>query len=250
MRRLRRKEEVHVLSNRLFSLFSYLLPPTFYLLALLLFSFHFLSPPTLAQLWTIQTAAFRDYRDATAAVEQLKTQGFEAYSEFTMGSDNQQYSRVRIGCFDSKETAELIVQRLLGTVTKEAVSVPLTPGIAMPTCIMRSIGFIQPATWYVYITTPDYAVFMVDLQGKQAFIKYDGASWQLGQSLGELGVSANSSSPGSGYFSELAASPYPQIIYSNGASMFITQGRLLWQRYDAAVIAEGDAVVAYQIVRY
>ncbi len=206
--------------------------------------------PAQAQLWTIQTAAFRDYRDAIAAVDQLKTQGFEAYSEFAMGDDSQQYTRVRIGCFDSKETADLTVQRLLGAYTKEAASVALTPGTPIPTCLSRSIGFVTPSTWYIYITTSDYAVFMVDFQGKQAFLKFDGTTWQMGQNLSELGVTATGSSPGSGYFSEVAASPYPQIIYSNGTPLFVTQGRLLWQRYDVAVIAEGDIVVAYQITKY
>jgi hypothetical protein len=214
------------------------------------FLFYFIFFPAQAQLWTIQTAAFRDYRDAIAAVDQLKTQGFEAYTEFAMGNDNQQYTRVRIGCFDSKETAELTVQRLLGTYTKEAASVTLTPGSPIPTCLSRSIGFVMPATWYIYITTPEYAVFMVDFQGKQAFLKFDGQNWQIGQNLSELGVNASGSSPTSGYFSEIAASPYPQIIYNNGSPLFITQGRLLWQRYDVAVIAEGDLVVAYQIIRY
>jgi SPOR domain len=225
-------------------------PPALLLVYFLLLTSYFLLSTAYAQLWTIQTAAFRDYRDAIAAVDQLKTQGFDAYSEFAMGSDNQQYTRVRIGCFDSKETADLTVQRLLGAYTKEAASVTLSPGTPIPTCLMRSIGFIAPSTWYIYSTTPDYAVFMVDFQGKQAFIKYDGATWQMGQNLSELGVTASGPSPGSGYFSEVAASPYPQIIYTNGASRFITQGRLLWQRYDIAVIAEGDTVVAYQIVRY
>ncbi len=203
-----------------------------------------------AQLWTIQTAAFRDYRDAIAAVDQLKTQGFEAYSEFAMGTDNQQYTRVRIGCFDSKETAELTVQRLLGSYTKEASAVTFTPGTPIPTCLMRSIGFVLPSTWYVYITTPDYAVFMIDFQGKQAFLKFDGTSWQIGQNLNELGVSASGSSATSGYFSEIAASPYPQIIYNTGTPLFITQGRLLWQRHDVAIIAEGDTVVAYKITKF
>jgi hypothetical protein len=216
----------------------------------LLFTFYFLLSPAYAQLWTIQTAAFRDYRDAIAAVDQLKTQGFEAYSEFAMGTDNQQYTRVRIGCFDSKETADLTVQRLLGAYTKEAAAVTLTPGTPIPTCLMRSIGFVLPSTWYTYISTPDYAVFMVDFQGSQAFLKFDGVSWLMGQNLSELGVTASGSSPTSGYFSEIAASPYPQIIYNSGTPLFITQGRLLWQRYDVAVIAEGDTVVAYQIVRH
>ena len=225
------------------------LPSPFSLLALFLLSPFYFSL-SFAQLWTIQTAAFRDYRDAIAAVDQLKTQGFAAYSEFAMGTDNQQYTRVRIGCFDSKETADLTVQRLLGAYTKEAASVTLTPGTPIPTCLMRSIGFVLPSTWYVYLTTPDYAVFMVDFQGRQAFLKFDGANWQMGQTLSELGVNASGLSATSGYFSEIAASPYPQIIYNSGAPLFITQGRLLWQRYDVAVIAEGDTVVAYQIVRY
>jgi hypothetical protein len=229
--------------------FSSLLLTPCSLLIFSLFTFHFLLSPAQAQRWTIQTAAFRDYRDAIAAVDQLRTQGFDAYSEFAMGNDGQQYARVRIGCFDSRETAELTVQRLIGSYTKEAASVELTPGAPVQSCLMRSVGFIVPTTWYIYITTPEYAVFMFDFQGKQAFIKFDGTTWQMGQNVSEIGVAASGSSATSGYFSEVAASPYPQIIYNAGIPIFITYGRLLWQRYDIAVIAEGNTIVAYQIQR-
>jgi SPOR domain len=224
--------------------FSLLLSPV----SCLLF---FLTFPSLAsaQLWTIQAAAFRDYRDATAAVDQLKTQGFDAYSEFAMSSDNQQYARVRVGCFDTKETATLTAQRLVGTFTKEAEPVILTQGAPVTTCLYRSIGFITPSTWYVYMTLPEVAVLMVDFQGRQAFIKHDGTSWQLGQNLTDLGLVGGNSVTTNGYFSESPASPYPQILYSSGTILFITQGRLLWQKGDVAVVAEGNAVVAYQIVR-
>ena len=219
--------------------------------SLLSFLFFFLSLPSLAfaQLWTIQSAAFRDYRDAIAAVDQLRSQGFDAYSEFAMSSDNQQYARVRVGCFDTKETAALTAQRLLGSFTKEAEPVTLTQGAPVRTCLYRSLGFITPSSWYIYLTLPEMAVFMVDFQGKQAFIKHDGTAWQLGQNLGEIGVSGSSSVGTSGYFNEIPASPYPQILYNNGAALFITHGRLLWQKGDVAIIAESTAVVAYQIVK-
>jgi hypothetical protein len=214
----------------------YLLPPTSYLL------FCFSS----AQQWTIQTAAFRDYRDAQAAVQQFLSLGFEAYAEFSSGSDGLQYARVRVGCFDSKETADLTVQRLVGSYTREAVAVPLSNGAPVPYCVRRQIGFITPATWYTYFTTPTEATFMVDFQGKQAFLKHDGVNWNMGQSLGEIGISSVPASVGtSGYFSEVAASPYPQILYRSDVLILVSQGRLLWQKGHVAVVQENDQIVAY-----
>ncbi len=218
----------------------YLLPPTFYLL----FSF------AQTQQWTIQTVAFRDFRDAQAAVEQLQALGFEAYSEFASGSDGLQYARVRVGCFDSKETAALTAQRLVGSYTKEAVAVPLSTGAPVPYCIRRDIGFLTPAIWYTYFTTANEAAFMVDFQGQQAFLKYDGSSWHMGQSLSEIGVTAVPTSVGTnGYFSEVAASPYPQILYRSDITILISQGKLLWQKANVAVVQENDTVVAYFVNR-
>jgi SPOR domain len=219
-------------------------PFLFYLSSFLLFSFSFAQP------WTIQTVAFRDFRDAQAAVEQLQSLGFEAYSEFASGTDGLQYARVRVGCFDSKETADLTVQRLVGSYTKEAVAVPMSAGASVPYCVRREIGFLTPTTWYTYFTTATEAVFMVDFQGQQAFLKHDGANWAMGQNLSEIGVSAVPASLGtSGYFSEVAASPYPQILYRSDVVILIAQGKLLWQKGNVVVVQENDMIVAYFVDR-
>jgi SPOR domain len=214
----------------------------------LLFTFYFLLSFSHAQQWTIQTVAFRDYRDARAAEQQLQALGFEAYTEFANGSDNLQYARVRVGCFDSKETADLTVQRLIGSYTKEAVAVPLTANAPVPYCVKRDIGFITPTTWYTYFTTSNEATFMVDFGGQQAFLKHDGATWQMGQNLGEIGITAVPASvETNGYFSEVAASPYPQILYRSDVTLLISQGKLLWQKGTVAVVQENDTIVAYHV---
>jgi SPOR domain len=225
--------------------FSYILHSPFYIL---LFTFCFLLPFSNAQQWTIQTVAFRDYRDAQAAVQQLQALGFEAYVEFANGSDGLQYARVRVGCFDSQETADLSVQHLIGIYTREAVSVPLSTGAPVPYCIHREVGFITPTTWYTYFTSATEATFMVDLQGKQAFLKHDGAAWQMGQNLSEIGITAVPPSVGtSGYFSEVAASPFPQILYRSDITLLISQGKLLWQKANVALVQENDMIVAYYL---
>jgi hypothetical protein len=203
---------------------------------------------TSAQQWTIQTVAFRDYRDAQAAVQQLQSLGFEAYVEFSNGSDNLQYARVRVGCFDSQETADLTVQRLVGVYTKEAVSVPMSSGAPVPYCIRREVGFIAPTQWHTYFTTATEATFMVVVQEKQAFLKHDGTRWQMGQNLSEIGVTAVPPSVGtSGYFSELAASPFPQILYRSDLTLLVSQGKLLWQKGNTALVQEDDVIVAYYV---
>ncbi len=212
-----------------------------------LLAFYFLLSFCHAQ-WTIQTVAFRDYRDAQAAVNQLEALGFEAYTEFANGSDGLQYARVRVGCFDSEETATLTVQHLAGSYMREAVAVPLSAGAPVPYCVRREVGFITPTTWYTYFTSATEAAFMVDFQGKQAFLKHDGVSWQMGQTLGEIGITAvPASATNSGYFSEVAASPYPQILYRSDVTLLISQGRLLWQKANVAVVQEEDMIVAYHV---
>jgi hypothetical protein len=218
------------------------------LLAFLLSLLPSLLSPVLAQQWTIQTVAFRDYRDAQAAVQQLQALGFEAYVEFSNGSDGLQYARVRVGCFDSQETADLSVQHLIGVYTKEAVSVPLSAGAPVPYCIRREVGFVTPATWYTYFTTATEATFMVVVQEKQAFLKHDGTTWQLGQNLSEVGVATVPPSVGtSGYFSEVAASPFPQILYRSDITLLVSQGKLLWQKANVALVQEDDVIAAYYV---
>lgn len=214
----------------------------------LLFTFCFLLSFSTAQQWTIQTVAFRDYRDAQAAVQQLQALGFESYVEFSNGADGLQYARVRVGCFDSQETADLTVQRLIGVYTQEAVSVPLSAGAPVPYCIRREVGFIMPTTWYTYFTTAAEASFMVVLQEKQAFLKHDGSTWQMGQNLSEIGVAAVPASvETSGYFSEVAASPFPQILYRSDVTLLVSQGKLLWQKGNTALVQENDVIVAYYV---
>jgi hypothetical protein len=134
----------------------------------------------------------------------------------------------------------------VGSYTKEAVAVPMSAGASVPYCVRREIGFITPTTWYTYFTTTTEAVFMVDFQSKQAFLKHDGAAWNMGQSLGEIGITAVPASVGtSGYFSEVAASPYPQILYRSDITLLISQGKLLWQKANVAVVQENDTIVAY-----
>jgi hypothetical protein len=201
-----------------------------------------------AQQWTIQTVAFRDYRDAQAAAQQLQALGFEAYIEFSNGSDGLQYARVRVGCFDSKETAELTVQRLIGSYTKEAVAMPMSAGAQVPYCVRREVGFITPSTWYTYFTSASEAVFMVDFQGKQAFLRHDGVTWHMGQTLADIGISTIPPSvTNSGYFSEVAASPSAQILYRSEVTLLVSQGKLLWQKGTVAIVQENDMIVAYHV---
>jgi hypothetical protein len=79
-------------------------------------------------------------------------------------------------------------------------------------------------------------------------LKHDGAVWQMGKNLSEVGVTAVPPSVGtSGYFSEVAASPFPQILYQSEVSLLISQGKLLWQKANVALVQESDMIVAYYV---
>ena len=60
-----------------------------------------------AQTWAVQVVALRDFREAQAAVTELRVLEFDAYTEFVM-QDGQQYVRVRVGCFTTREAAEAV----------------------------------------------------------------------------------------------------------------------------------------------
>lgn len=198
----------------------------------------------LAEQWTVQTVAHRDYRNATSVQEELFGLGFDAYIDFAV-TNNEQFARVRVGCFDSREAAQSFAQGLLGSVTREAVPVPLefTTGTPPLYCLKRDIGFIVPAAWR-QLEAGHRVVFEVTTLTSSARIVHDGKKWRLFQQHED--ISALSAQP------EADTNPFRQQplfgvtrVYYQG--IIIAHGELLWQYGNVAVVLEGDTVVAYAI---
>ncbi len=133
------------------------------------------------QMWTVQTVALRDLRQAQAAVGQLAALGFDAYDEFAM-NDGHQFVRVRVGCYTDKEAAAAAAQALAGRVTEQAVPVPMSPDAKVARCVEEDVGFLKPGTWHPVQRADGLPAYRVSVAGLSAELVFDGRGWHVLQS--------------------------------------------------------------------
>jgi hypothetical protein len=193
------------------------------------------------QSWTIQTAAFQDYRQARAQVDELNDLGFDAYSEFVM-QDGRQFARVRLGCFTTREAAVSFAADLRDRLTGEAVAQPLTPGATPRACVRWDPGFVKPAVWRVVRQGSDI-VFRVELGGHVGYLRHDGTSWSFGHSL-PAGPSSAAGEAARFRAARTAGADLVQARLADGSWAHACSGRLLWQLGGAAVVERPDSVIA------
>lgn len=132
------------------------------------------------QMWTVQTVALRDLRQAQAAVGQLRALGFDAYDEFAM-NDGHQFVRVRVGCFTDKDAAAAAAQALAGHVTEQAVPVPMSADAKVARCVQEDVGFLKPGTWHPVTRTDGLPAYRVSIAGLSAEVVFDGVRWRVVQ---------------------------------------------------------------------
>ncbi len=167
-----------------------------------------------AQPWTLQTAAFSDAARADVAVRGLRQAGFDAYSERA-----QEVTRVRVGCFLDRESAEVVAVHLARRTEGRAQIVALNRAAVSvgPTfCVRREAGFTLPARWGVAETTPDTITFWVNAAGPRA-LRFDGRAWRIRQSAPLRGAS------------ERAEVQTAQAAPVRAGSLFVGFGRTLWR---------------------
>ncbi|UCH27529.1 MAG: SPOR domain-containing protein [Trueperaceae bacterium] len=197
-----------------------------------------------AQPWTIQTVAYRDFRDASTVAESLRTLGFDAYTEFAMFK-GKQFTRVRVGCFTSKLAAENMASSLRKGITREAVPLPLTPGADVQACIDLEIGFLKPSVWQLDGIDGEAILFYIEIGGKEAYVRHDGARWEVLQSRPET------------YRRTISSEVRFQQIYLNDVALVqlsrmqhtinLCEGSLLWQGSNVVVVEQQGAVVACRL---
>ena len=136
-----------------------------------------------AQPWTLQTAAFGSAEQAAAAVTRLRERGFDAY-----GERSDEVTRVRVGCFLDRTSAEDVALTLAQQ--GDVQIVPLNAGAGATFCIRREAGFFLPAAWGVAKNTPRDITFWVDAAGRR-YLRYDGRGWRVYQDA--LGAAVSSS---------------------------------------------------------
>lgn len=191
--------------------------------------------------WTIQTVAFPDYRLAEAEVARLSAFGLDVYTEFTM-LDGSQYTRIRIGCFESRPAAELMADLIAGSLTDEAVVQPFTEGAAPAFCLRNDIGFIKPSEWSVQSQDSQQIVFRVQFGGQTGFVRMRGGQWRL---LTALEPADASTATKAVQFEQVTVGGTPALRASiSGSDRLVCSGRLIWQAGRTAVVEVGNAVAA------
>jgi hypothetical protein len=194
-----------------------------------------------AQQWTVQAAAFQDYRQATALVAELSALGLDAYTEFVM-QDGRQYARVRAGCFSTRDAADSSAGDIRGRITAEAVAQPLTTGATPRACIDWVPGFLKPAVWQIVRRATDI-VFRVEFGGQVGYLLHDGSGWQFGHALPNATRGSRSEPAG---FREVSVggAALTQARLADGSWVYACGGRLLWQQGRTAVVERADSVIA------
>lgn len=197
--------------------------------------------------WTVQVVALRDFREAQAAVTELRVLEFDAYSEFAM-SDGQQYVRVRAACFTSREGAEALAAVMRGRITAEAEAVELSPRAPVSGCVEEEVGFLNSYDWELMSQPSSVPSFRVVLSGIVARLVHDGRRWRVLQGDGEAqAVGADVASDarivqrqvGGAAFAALDSLPGPVLL---------CPGTLLATVADVAIVERHDAIVACRLL--
>lgn len=197
--------------------------------------------PLLEERWAVQVVALRDYREAQEQAESLRTLGFEAYTEFAM-LDGQQWVRVRLGCFGSREAAEAMADALRARITAEARAVEFSQGTRVQACTEEVIGFLNAYDWRLLDETGP-VTFAVKVAGVPAIVAHDGARWRVVQEDDNL---------------QLQVSAVPRARFENrrvGGVTFVGHdgltgpalvcpGELVASVADVAIVERGDILVA------
>lgn len=197
--------------------------------------------------WSVQVVALRDYREAQAAATELRVLEFDAYTEFAM-LDGQQYVRVRVGCFTTRDAAEAAAAVMRGRVTADAEAVEATDSAPVVGCVHEEIGFLNSYDWELMSRPGEVPVFSVTVAGVPARLTHDGRRWSVLQGRGS-GEQPAGADPSNARFvqRQVAGSPFATLDSLPGP-VLLCSGRLVASVADVAIVARGDAVVACRLL--
>ena len=134
--------------------------------------------PALGGQWSVQTVALRDWREAQSTAESLREHGFDAFTEFAMDG-GLQFIRVRVGCYTTREAAEIMAEALRGRITEAAVVVEATPGAPVVGCVKMDVGFLKPVTLDEVDEVGLAPAFRVVVAGVEAHVTHTGQRWRV-----------------------------------------------------------------------
>lgn len=196
----------------------------------------------LAQAWTVQTVALRDLRDARSVVDDLRSFDLDAYTEFAM-NDGQQFVRVRIGCFVSREGAEALAAVLRGRVTADAAAVELTSGAPVMGCVRVDVGFRKPYEWEAVEGAGALPAFRVVVAGVPARIVHDGSRWAVLQ--GDGAVPSRDPQAATATFDRVVLGGVPLVRWhGEDGAVVLCPGEVIGSVGDVAIVELGDLVMA------
>ena len=196
------------------------------LLLLTYLNLSYAAPP-----WTLQTSAFSSAESARAAVAQLRTLGFDAYSEPGEG-----VTRVRVGCFLDRTNAEDVAASL-ARYERGVQVVSLNNGAGVSFCVRREAGFFLPRAWGVASSTPEHITFWVGAAG-QRYLRFDGRNWQIYQSAASLDANVASIST----LGLTTSQPLAQAAPIRVNSLVVGLGRPLWRSGRTLVVQNEEAI--------
>lgn len=195
--------------------------------------------------WAIQVVALRDYREAQAQVASLRTLGFTAYTEFAM-LDAQQWVRVRIGCFASREAADAMAVALRARITAEAQAVELSAGALVPGCTEEVVGFLNAYDWRL-IDDAGPVMFAVTVANVTATVAHDGNRWRVVQEDDQIQLPVVATPGASFEPRRIGGVPFVSLM-TGTETVVVCPGELVASIGDVAIVERGDQLVACRYV--
>lgn len=194
--------------------------------------------------WSVQTVALRDFREAQESAAALKRQGFDAFTEFAM-DNGLQFVRVRVGCYLTREAAEMMAAAFRGRITAAAVVVEATPDAPVTGCVRMDVGFLKPAAWDE-VTAVDGAhapAFRVEVAGILAHVTHDGLRWRVlqeGEDVPQVSVAL----PAARFSQATVAGVQLVSLEAPGGPVHLCPGHLVSSVGSVAISEQGEALVA------
>jgi hypothetical protein len=197
--------------------------------------------------WTVQVVALRDFREAQAAVTELKVLEFDAYTEFSM-LEGQQYVRVRTGCFTTRDGAEALATVMRGRVTAEAEAVEITPGAPVRGCVEEDVGFLNSYDWELMSRSTGVPSFRVTISGVIARLVHDGRRWTVLQGDGEPQAERASDAATARIVQRRVGGTPFAALDSLPGPVLLCPGTLVTTVADVAIVERTDVIVACRML--
>lgn len=209
------------------------------IIVLFILSLCLLSQQSKAQQWTIQTAAYQNTEEANKKLADLNQKQLDAYLEQAL-VNNKTITRVRLGCFDSKETAQQFVS-LMGLVGSSPVLRTNSSGQQL--CRTRLVGAQLPSAWGTYQMNSQRYDAWFQMANQTAYLSFEDQQWSL-SSEGRV-LEDNGESIETKLFYQNAETIMFQ--YPGFKPSVLSMGKLIWQHETSVILIENNSIVAYYL---